>query len=81
MLTEEIKNKIEKQLPNSKVKVYDTSQGHEEHNSSGAHIALEVTYEGFKGKTLIEQHQMINKILEEELEEKIHALQIKTKWN
>lgn len=78
MITEEIKQKIEKELPGAIVEVFDTSQGHEEHNASGAHIAVEVTH-NFEGKTLIEQHQLINNILADELKEKIHALQIKTK--
>ena len=79
MLTEEIKQKIENSLKDSKVRVLDTSQGHEEHNPTGAHIAVEVISKKFEGKSLIEQHQIINNILEEELKEQVHALQIRTR--
>jgi len=79
MLTQEIKEKIENSLKGSIVKVWDTSQGHKEHNPTGAHIAVEVISQEFKDKSLIEQHQMINKILAEELKSKVHALQIRTK--
>lgn len=57
--------------------VLDQTGNHLDHNP-GRHIAVKVTFAGFKGKTLVEQHQMIYSILKEELQEKIHALKIHT---
>jgi len=78
-MIEEIKRKLELAFPGSKVEVVDTSAGHEEHNSSGAHMAVLVIWKGFEGKSLIEQHKMVYDVLKEELKEQIHALNVKTK--
>ena len=79
MLLSHVKQKLEQSLPGAIVEVSDESAGHIEHNPTGAHISLIVTYSGFKDKTLLQQHQMIYDILKEELQEKIHALKIKTR--
>lgn len=43
------------------------------------HFEVKVLWEGFKGKGLVEQHQVINKALAPQLEDgSIHALKIKT---
>ncbi|MCB9799368.1 MAG: BolA/IbaG family iron-sulfur metabolism protein [Candidatus Omnitrophica bacterium] len=43
------------------------------------HFSVIVMWDGFKGKSLIQQHQMVNQSLKETLEDgRIHALQIKT---
>ena len=76
---EQIKQKLLQSFPNSKVEVIDTSAGHENHASSGAHMAVLVTWEGFRNKSLVEQHQMVYDALKEELKEQIHALNVKTK--
>ena len=78
-IIEKVKNKIEQELSGSIVKVYDQSSGHVGHGSSGAHLEVEIVYEGFKDKSLIEQHQIIYKILQEEMKQEIHALKINTK--
>lgn len=75
----QIKQKLELAFPNSKVEVIDTSAGHENHAASGAHIAVLVVWEGFRHKSLVEQHQMVYDTLKEELKEQIHALNVKTK--
>ena len=79
MLSEQIKEKIKKSLPDSTITVIDFSEEHEGHNAPGAHIALTVIDKTFEGKSLSEQHQMIYKILSEEIKnETIHALRIRT---
>ena len=78
-LIDQVKKKIKEAFSGADVNVQDTSAGHEGHNPSGAHLSIEITYAGFAGKTILEQHRMINDILREELQERIHALQIKTK--
>ena len=74
-----IKQKLGSSFPGAKVAIADTSAGHETHNSFGAHLAVLITYKGFAGKSLIEQHQMVYDALKEEMKKQIHALKIKTK--
>ena len=45
------------------------------------HFGVDVISSKFKGKSIIEQHQMIYKALGDALKEKIHALRIKTTSN
>lgn len=78
-MLDRIKQKLEQSLPGSRVEVMDDSPEHLGHNASGAHLTVFVTYSGFKNKSLTEQHQMIYKVLEEEMKHEIHALKIKTK--
>ena len=75
-----IKDKLAQALPNSSIEIIDHSASHIEHHPVGVHLEVQVTYAGFAGKSLIEQHRLINDILAEELKSgKIHALKIKTK--
>lgn len=78
-MLDRIKQKLEAAFPGAKVQIADTSAGHETHHSSGAHLAVLVTYQGFAGKSLVEQHQMVYTILKEEMKEQVHALKIKTR--
>jgi BolA family transcriptional regulator, general stress-responsive regulator len=75
--TEEIKQKLENALEGSQVEVLDESSLHFEHNATGAHLAVTISFPGFDGKSMVEQHQMIYKVLEEEMKGQIHALKIK----
>ena len=73
MLTlDEIKAKIEAGLPGSAVVIEDPRR-------DGVHIKAIVSWKGFEGKTLIEQHRIVYDTLREELKEKLHALGIQTK--
>jgi len=74
-----IRQKLEAAFPGAKVQIADTSAGHETHNSSGAHLAILITYKGFAGKSLVEQHQMVYDALKEEMKGQVHALKIKTR--
>jgi len=79
-LSDQVTKKITSSIPDAKVEVIDFSSEHIGHHASGAHIAMTVVSKEFKNKTLVEQHQMIYKILEYELKEQIiHALRIRTK--
>jgi stress-induced morphogen len=69
-LLEEIQSQIEKSIPHSEVTVEDMTGG-------GDHFEVVVASPTFKGKMLIEQHQMVHAALEV-LKNKIHALKIKT---
>ena len=59
-------------LPGSRVAVEDMM-------GTGDHFDVTVESAQFAGKTLIEQHKMVFAILKMEMNDKIHAVQIKTK--
>jgi stress-induced morphogen len=42
------------------------------------HLAITVVSDEFKGKLLIEQHQVLMDILKDELKSRIHAVKLKT---
>lgn len=42
------------------------------------HLAITVVSDVFKGKLLIEQHQMLMDLLKEELKTRIHAVKLQT---
>ncbi len=69
---EMIKKKIEQGLPGAKVEILDPRKDQ-------IHIKAVVISPLFKGKSLIEQHRMVYKCLEEELKEEVHALGIETR--
>ena len=59
-------------FPGAEITVQDTT-------GTRDHFYVTVLWAGFKGKKLIEQHQLVNKALAAPLaSESIHALQLKT---
>lgn len=68
---EEVKNLIENQMNTNHVEVSDMT-------GTLDHLEILVVSDEFKGKLLIEQHQIVMDILRESLKEKIHAVKIKT---
>lgn len=68
---EEIKEKIESQIPNSSAEIIND-------RNDGMHFKAIVTSHFFKGKPLVEQHRMVYSALEEELKKKLHSLSIET---
>ena len=79
-LQNSVKEKLLSRIPDAKVTVIDFSDEHVGHHASGAHIAVTVTSKIFEGKSLVEQHQLIYKILDEEIKNQtIHALRIRTR--
>lgn len=66
---EKIQEILTQSLPGAQVKVTGIND----------HFETTVVWEGFKGKSLVEQHQMVMAPLQEGLKEAIHALSIKTK--
>ena len=69
---QEIKQKIEENLPGSKAEVLDPRH-------DGKHLKAIVTYGGFDGKSLVEQHRMVMSFFKIELGEDLHALSLETK--
>ncbi len=67
-----IQAKLTAAFPGAEITVQDTT-------GTRDHFFVAVLWSGFHGKKLIQQHQMVNKALQEELaDERIHALQLKT---
>ncbi len=72
MTPQEIQQKIEQELPGSKVEILDPRK-------DGVHLKAIVTYKEFSGKSLLEQHRMVYNALKEELKQEVHALALETK--
>lgn len=70
----EVKKLIEDNISNAQVTVGDMT-------GTQDHLEITVISDEFKGKMLIDQHQMVMDILKESLKEKIHAVKIKTMTN
>ncbi len=80
-ITSIINDKLNKQLSIIKLKVEDEShlhQGHAGYLEGGeTHFNIMVVSDDFIGKNKVVRHKMIYKILDEEIEGRIHALSIK----
>jgi stress-induced morphogen len=73
MQPDEIEQMIKKAIPDAQVQVEDTTSG-------GDHFSVSVVSEAFDGKSLIEQHQLVNRALHTALDDgRIHALQVRTR--
>lgn len=68
---EKAKELIEANLKDSIVEVTDLT-------GTRDHVGLLVISDEFKGKMLIDQHQMIMDILKSEFDKDLHAIQLKT---
>lgn len=69
---EKIKEKIEKNIPNSNAEVVAVKP-------DGMHFKAVVGGEIFNGKTRIEQHRMVYNSLKEEFKNGLHSLSIEIK--
>jgi stress-induced morphogen len=67
---EDIRRSIEAALPGARVEVADTT-------GAGDHFEVSVVAPAFKGRTLVEQHQLVYGALRE-LMSRIHALALRT---
>ena len=66
-----VENLIKQGLPDADVMVEDMT-------GTKDHLAITVVSDSFKGKLLIEQHQMLMDLLKEELKNRIHAVKLQT---
>ena len=72
MQFEEISTLIKNAIPDAQVEVRNIKGG-------GDHFEVWVASRAFQGRSLVEQHQMVNRSLHAALEDgRIHALRIKT---
>lgn len=72
MTTQELQIKIQTGLPGALVEIQDPM-------SDGVHLKAVIIFNGFEGKTLLEQHRMVYDLLKEELAGELHALALETK--
>lgn len=72
LATKDIEKAIAEALPGAEVEVVDT-------RGTGDHFQARVVYEGFEGKTMVEQHQMVYGPLRALLDSgELHALALRT---
>lgn len=62
---------IKSGLPDAQVIVEDMT-------GTRDHLDITVVSDGFKGKLLIEQHQILMNLLKDELKQRIHAVKLQT---
>ena len=70
--TKEIREKIEKNIPNSSAEVFAVKP-------DGMHFKAIVQSKKFEGKTMIEQHRMVYDSLKEEFKNGLHSLSIEVR--
>ena len=71
MAFENVKNIIKSGLADAYVEVLDMT-------GTADHLDIVIVSDHFKGKMLIQQHQMVMDLLKESLKTDIHAVQLKT---
>ena len=72
MSPDQVKALLAQSFPEAQVNVRDMT-------GTGDHFEIFVWSKQFEGKSLIQQHQMVHKALEGEMDRGIHAVQIKTR--
>jgi stress-induced morphogen len=71
MNANEIERLIKLRLPDAKVTITDLA-------GDGDHYAATVVAEAFRGKSRVQQHQIVNEALKEPLGSRLHALALQT---
>ena len=67
----ELEALVKRAIPNSEIEIKDLA-------GDDNHFSIIVKSDVFRGKTRIEQHQIVYNALEEKMGNKLHALQVKT---
>ena len=73
-----IHQKLKEHFPGADVTLENTSSQHIGHNAHGLHLKTTIIYDGFQGKSTLEQHRMVHHVLKEEIGREIHAITIST---
>ena len=71
MKAEDIETMIKTAFPDAKIEIKDLA-------GDGDHYAATVISEAFRGKTRVQQHQMVNAALKSVLGGQLHALALQT---
>ena len=74
----QIELKLQNQLKPSYLEIINESSRHNVPKGSESHFKVVIVSSDFEGKSLIERHRMINRILADELKTSIHALSIQS---
>ena len=74
----EIEAKLTNSLQPSYLEVINESSNHNVPAGSESHFKVVIVTDAFEGKMLVARHRMINEILADELQHKIHALAMHT---
>ena len=77
-----VEEKIKKHIPDSDIEIIDNTHLHRHHksfNKSKTHLKIIIQSNTLKDLKRIDSHKRITSILEEEIETKIHSLEIKIK--
>lgn len=72
MTAQEINTLLEGAMPDAKISILDTG-------GDGEHYAVTVTSESFRGKSRVQQHQMVYQALGGRMGGQLHALAVTTK--
>ena len=72
--------KLEEELRPAALDVVDESHHHAGHagarDGGESHFRVRIVAEAFRGKSRVEQHRMVNAVLDHELQAQVHALAI-----
>lgn len=81
-IADTIRVKLTDALAPTRLEVIDESHrhvGHAGHDPRGeSHFRVVVVSAAFEGRSRVERHRMVNRLLEEELAERVHALALRT---
>lgn len=78
MTANTIRQKLEDALKPELIEIIDHSAAHAGHagNKGGGHYNVTIVSEQFEGKSLVQRHQLIYKIMGDMMKDEIHALGI-----
>ena len=77
-----VEEKIKKNIPDSKIEIIDNTHLHKHHksfNKSKTHLKIIIQSDTLRNLNRIESHKKIITILRDEIQTKIHSLEIKIK--
>ena len=77
-----VKEKIKKNIPDSNIEIIDNTHLHEHHksfNKSKTHLKIIIQSDTLRNLNRIVSHKKITSILRDEIQTKIHSLEIKIK--
>lgn len=84
-LVEKIREKLMRELDAERVEIEDDSWKHAGHvamagaaPTEATHLTITVVSPRFEGVSIIDQHRMVNALLQEARDTHLHALQLKT---
>lgn len=78
-LQQEIRRRLEETLSPLHLELVDASAAHAGHREAGGggHFYLTIVSEAFRGRSLLERHQMVYRALGELMGREIHALSLR----